>query len=77
VTERDETRRLRDDLLRAREDLEQEREKVAYLTGEIAELRKRVPTTQPRAAAPIVGAARTSDPLERLFAAIRPLRGAH
>ena len=60
----------RAELLRAREDLEQEREKVAYLTGEIAELRKRIPTTRRQAAAP--GGARAVDPLERLFAAIRP-----
>ncbi|HEV8143146.1 MAG TPA: hypothetical protein VGQ77_09815 [Methylomirabilota bacterium] len=64
------TRRLRAELLRAREDLEQEREKVAYLTGEIAELRKRVPTTQRRAAAP--GGARAVDPLERFMEALRP-----
>jgi hypothetical protein len=54
------------------EDLEQEREKVAYLTGEIAELRKRVPTRQPQAAAPIVRTTHATDPLERLFAAIAP-----
>jgi predicted nucleic acid-binding Zn-ribbon protein len=66
----EENRRLRAELLRARENLEQEREKVAYLTGEIAELRKRVPTTRRQAAVP--GSERPQDPLERLFAAIRP-----
>jgi hypothetical protein len=45
---------------------------VAYLTGEIAELRKRVPTRQPQAAAPIVRTTHATDPLERLFAAIAP-----
>jgi hypothetical protein len=73
MTER-EFRRLRAELLRAREDLEQEREKVAYLTGEIAALRKRLPTPRRQAAAPTVGASRPTDPLERLFAAIRPRR---
>jgi chromosome segregation ATPase len=73
MTDRErETRRLRAELLRAREDLEQEREKVAYLTGEIAELRRRVPTIRRQAAAPIVGTSRPTDPLERLFAALRP-----
>jgi hypothetical protein len=71
MTDREaDTRRLRAELLRARETLEQEREKVAYLTGEVAEVRKRLPTTRRQAAAP--GSERPQDPLERLFAAIRP-----
>jgi uncharacterized protein YlxW (UPF0749 family) len=56
----------RAELLRAREDLEQEREKVAYLTAEIAELRKRIPTIQRQAAAPTVSVSHPTDPLERL-----------
>jgi hypothetical protein len=63
---------LRSELLRAREDLEQEREKVAYLTGEIAALRKRLPTTRRQAAAPTVGASRPTDPLERFMEALQP-----
>ena len=69
-----ENRRLRADLLRAREDLTQEREKVAYLTGEIAALRKRIPDTVRQAAAPGESRQRASDPLERFFAALRPPR---
>jgi hypothetical protein len=49
---KEENRGLRAEMLRAHEDLEQECGKVAYLTGEIAELRKGLPRTQPRAAAP-------------------------
>jgi hypothetical protein len=67
-----ENRRLRAELLRARENLEQERAKVAYLTGEITGLRKRIPTTQRQAAAPGTRGPDAKDPLERLFAAIRP-----
>jgi hypothetical protein len=69
---KEENRRLRAEMLRAHEDLEQERGKVAYLTGEIAELRKGLPRTQPRAAAPAARPDRTTDSLERLFAAIAP-----
>jgi hypothetical protein len=69
---KEENRRLRAEMLRAHEDLEQERGKVAYLTGEIAELRKGLPRTQPRAVAPAARPDRTTDSLERLFAAIAP-----
>ena len=49
----DEIRHLRAELLRAREDLKHERARLAYVLSEIAELRKKVPTTQPQAAVPI------------------------
>ena len=64
-----ENRRLRSELLRAQEDLESCRDRLRYATGEIATLRKRIPSTVTQAAAP--GTARAEDPLLRLFAAIR------
>jgi hypothetical protein len=69
---KEENRRLRAEMLRAHEDLEQERGKVAYLTGEIAGAAEGLPRTQPRAAAPAAPPDRTTDSLERLFAAIAP-----
>lgn len=68
----DEVRRLRAELLRAQEDLELTRERLRYAAGEIAALRKRIPTTVTQAAAPGTGY-REKDPLERFMEAIRPV----
>ena len=46
-------------------------ERLAYALHQVPELRQRIPLTQ--AAAP-GGAGREPDPLEQLFAAIRPAR---
>ena len=62
-------RRLRDGNLRLREDLQIARERLRYALGEGAALRRRMPSTVTQAAAP--GAVRESDPLVRLFAALR------
>jgi NADH dehydrogenase FAD-containing subunit len=67
-------RRLRDENLRLREDLQHARERLRYALGDVAALRKRIPSTATQAAAPGSGATRESDPLERLFEAIRPTR---
>lgn len=61
---REENRRLRAELRRAREDLAHERERLAYALHQVAELRRLLPATQRQAAAPIVRAARATDPLE-------------
>ena len=63
-------RRLRDENLRLREDLQIAHERLRYALGEVAALRRRMPSTVTQAAAP--GVRRESDPLVRLFEAIRP-----
>ena len=55
---REENRRLRVELLRAQEDRDQARERLAYALRQVAELGRRVPTTQVQAAAPGAVAAR-------------------
>ena len=73
ATAQDDNRRLRAEFLRAREDLALTRERLAYTLHQVADLRKRIPGTVTQAAAPGGTAVeRPTDPLERLFAAIRP-----
>ena len=69
-----ENRRLQAELRRVREDLELTRERLGYALHQVAEARTRIPGTVTQAAAPGGEPARGPDPLERLFAAIRPAR---
>src|SRR5262249_24161741 len=65
-------RRLKSENLRLREDVEVLRERLAYVLSEVATLRRRVADPVQRTAAP--GATKTSDPLVRLFEALKPQR---
>lgn len=69
-----ENRRLRAELLRTREDLAHARERLGYAMYQVAELRRRLPDTPPRAAAPGTAPPARRDPLERFMEAIRPAR---
>jgi len=50
-----ENRRLRAESVKAREDLALCQERLAYVLVELTELRKKIPTTQIQAAAPVSG----------------------
>ena len=67
-----EVRRLRSRLRRAQEDVEMLNDRLGYAQVQIHELRRRLPDHQRQAAPPLLVAPRNSDPLERLFGALRP-----
>ena len=65
-------RRLRAENAGLREELENVKARLGYALHQAVELRARIPSTVTQAAAPAESRQRATDPLERLFAALRP-----
>jgi hypothetical protein len=64
-------RRLRAENAGLREELENVKARLGYALHQTVELRARIPSTVTQAAAPGESRQRATDPLERLFAALR------